>query len=171
MKGKHKDIVETALAFPSLSAFSGALASSGLAKKLKAAGPFTIFAPDDKAFAKIAPEELEALLGDSRRLAELLNYHTLRGRLMTWDLPNGRANTIEGRPIAIGATDDGVQVEGANVSNANVQAANGVIHIIDCVLAIPALKQEPVARSAPDSPWSGAKRAPMPPRSAYKVTW
>ncbi len=163
MKPILRDLVDIALSNPSLSTVSRAITLSGLAKSLSSAGPFTFFAPDDEAFRKLAPDDYEALMGDPKRLAEMINYHTLRGALKTWDLPSGNATTLEGSSIHIGATDDGMTFGHANMSARNIPASNGVLHVVDALMMPWVAKA--VTAPLPESAWSGQRRAPPRPRS------
>lgn len=165
MKLPPKDIVETTLANRTLTTLSSALAAAGLVKQFQGPGPFTLFAPSDEAFLKLPEDKLDALMRDKKRLAAVINYHTLRGTLKTSDLPDGTAKTIEGNLLTIGATDEGMRVDHANVTTPNIASRNGVIHVIDTVMMPGAEGDVPPKPDLHESPWSGRRRAPPRPRS------
>lgn len=129
-----KDIVDTAVAAGSFKTLAAALQAAGLVDTLKGAGPFTVFAPTDEAFAKIPKADLDALLRDKARLTRVLTYHVVPGKVMAADVVKlSQAKTVEGQSVRID-TSAGVKVDGANVIKADVHASNGVIHVIDSVI-------------------------------------
>ena len=131
------NIVETAVAAGSFSTLVTAIQEAGLVETLSGPGPFTVFAPTDEAFAKLPEGTLEAVLADKAKLASILTYHVVPGKVLAADVVNlTSATTVQGGDLAIDAT-DGVKVNGANVTATDVEASNGVIHVIDAVL-IPA---------------------------------
>jgi uncharacterized surface protein with fasciclin (FAS1) repeats len=128
------DVVDTAVAAGSFKTLATALQAAGLVDTLKGPGPFTVFAPTDEAFAKLPAGALEALLKDKQRLVAVLTYHVVPGRVLAADVVKmTAARTVQGGRLAIRA-DDGVTVDGANVVKTDIQAGNGVIHVIDAVL-------------------------------------
>jgi uncharacterized surface protein with fasciclin (FAS1) repeats len=133
--GEHaKDVVDTAVAAGSFKTLATALQAAGLVETLKGAGPFTVFAPTDDAFAKIPKADLDALLKDKAKLTKVLTYHVVPGRVMAADVVKLKtAKTVEGEDLSI-STAGGVKVDGANVVKTDVSASNGVIHVIDTVL-------------------------------------
>lgn len=168
MKPTPKDILELAQADPRFTRLVRLIHAAGLEAQVKGRGPFTLFAPGDEAFEKLPAGEFDALLADRKGAGRLVNYHLLNGALRTFDLPDGRARTLEGASIAISATDDGMRVDGANVTMLNLAASNGVIHMIDTVLHPERPAPGAEAPSA-QSPWSGQRRPPPPPRPQFKV--
>jgi len=133
-KASSRDIVDTAVAAGSFKTLATALQAAGLVETLKGPGPFTVFAPTDEAFAKLPAGTVEALLKDKQRLAAVLTYHVVPGRVMAADVVKLKsAKTVQGGNLAIRA-DNGVTVDGVSVVKADVQASNGVIHVIDTVL-------------------------------------
>lgn len=131
------NIVEVAVSNGSFTTLVAAVQAAGLVDTLSGPGPFTVFAPTDDAFAKLPAGTVEALLADKEKLAGILTYHVLSGKVMAADAATvTSATTVQGTDIAIDAT-DGVKVNGAKVIIADVAADNGVIHAIDTVL-IPA---------------------------------
>jgi len=132
--GSNKDIVDTAVAAGSFKTLAAALQAAGLVDTLKGAGPFTVFAPTDEAFAKIPKADLDALIADKAKLTKVLTYHVVPGKVMAADVMKLKeAKTVEGQMVRIDAS-NGVKINGANVVKADVEASNGVIHVIDSVI-------------------------------------
>jgi len=131
------DIVDTAVAAGSFNTLVAAVQAAGLVETLKSDGPFTVFAPTDDAFAKLPDGTVEMLLmpENKDKLVAVLTYHVLSGKVMSGDIAGKRVapETVQGRPIAVDAT-NGVMVNDARVVTADVEASNGVIHVIDKVL-------------------------------------
>jgi len=131
------DIVDTAVKAGSFSTLVTAIKAAELVDTLKGAGPFTVFAPTDEAFAKLPDGTVDALLKDIPKLKKILTYHVVSGKVMAADVVKLKsAKTVEGSDVKIDAS-SGVKVNDATVSTPDVGADNGVIHIIDTVL-IPA---------------------------------
>ena len=130
---QSKDIVDTAVGAGSFKTLATALEVAGLVDTLKSAGPFTVFAPTDEAFAKVPKEALEALLKDKNKLTAVLTYHVVAGKVMAADVKAGKVKTVQGSELTI-STDGGVKVDGANVVAVDIVADNGVIHVIDAVI-------------------------------------
>ena len=128
-----KDIVDTAVASGSFKTLATALTAAGLIDTLKGAGPFTVFAPTDAAFAKIPSADLEALLKDKAKLTAVLTYHVVAGKVMAADVKAGNVKTVQGSEITI-STMGGVMVDAAKVIATDIVADNGVIHVIDSVI-------------------------------------
>ena len=130
-----KDIVETAIAAGSFKTLATALGAAGLVETLKGAGPFTVFAPTDDAFAKLPAGTVEGLLKDRAKLTAVLTYHVVPGKVMAADVVKlSRAKTVQGQEIAIRASNGSVHVDNATVVKADIETANGVIHVIDAVI-------------------------------------
>ena len=132
-----KDIVDTAVAAGSFNTLAAALQAAGLIDALKGDGPFTVFAPTDDAFAKLPAGTLDSLLQSENKetLKALLLYHVIPGKVMSSDISGSVApETLEGTTISVVASDGGVTVNGANVIKADIEASNGVIHVIDAVI-------------------------------------
>lgn len=128
------DIVDTAVAAGSFSTLVAAVKAAGLVETLKGAGPFTVFAPTDEAFAKLPAGTVDALLKDVPKLKKILTYHVVSGKVMAADVVKLKsAKTVEGSEVKIDAS-SGVKVNNATVITPDVAADNGVIHIIDTVL-------------------------------------
>ena len=131
------DIVDTAVSAGSFTTLVAAVKAAGLVDTLKGAGPFTVFAPTDEAFAKLPAGTVEGLLKDLPTLKQILTYHVVAGKVMAADVVKLKsAKTVEGSEVKIDAT-SGVKINNATVVTPDVAADNGVIHIIDTVL-IPA---------------------------------
>jgi uncharacterized surface protein with fasciclin (FAS1) repeats len=132
--GQHKDIVDTAVAAGSFKTLAAALQAAGLVETLKGKGPFTVFAPTDEAFAKIPKADLDALIADKAKLTRVLTYHVVAGRVMASDVVKLKdAKTVEGQMVRIDAS-NGVMINDAKVVKADIEASNGVIHVIDTVI-------------------------------------
>lgn len=128
------DIVETAQASGDFDTLVTALQAAGLVDTLKGAGPFTVFAPTDAAFDKIPEADLKALLADKDKLTDVLTYHVVAGKVMAEDVSGmTTADTVQGDSLKIDAS-EGVMVNQAKVTQADIKASNGVIHAIDSVL-------------------------------------
>ena len=132
------DIVAVASGTEGFSTLVAAVTAAGLVETLQGAGPFTVFAPNDAAFAALPAGLLDKLLLPENLavLTSILTYHVVSGKIMSTDVMAGDAPSVEGSTIALGTT-DGVQVNDATVIAADVEASNGVIHVIDKVLVPP----------------------------------
>src|SRR6187402_3043880 len=133
----EKDIVDTAVAAGSFKTLVRALQAADLVATLKGAGPFTVFAPTDEAFAKLPPGTVENLLKPENKAAlqRVLTYHVVAGKVMAAQaatLPS--AKTVSGDTLTITAKGGGVMVDGAKVVKTDIVASNGVIHVIDTVV-------------------------------------
>ena len=132
------DIVAVASSTEGFSTLVAALTAAGLVETLQGEGPFTVFAPNDAAFAALPEGLLEKLLlpENIAVLTSILTYHVVSGNVMSTDVVAGDAPTVEGSTLAL-TTDMGVMVNDATVIQADVEASNGVIHVIDKVLVPP----------------------------------
>jgi len=138
MMDEKKDIVDTAVAAGTFKTLAAALEAAGLVETLKGAGPFTVFAPTDEAFAKLPAGTVEALLKDPKALAEILKYHVVAGKVMAADAAKlTEAKTVQGSPIKISVKDGKVYINDAQVTTADIETSNGVIHVIDTVILPP----------------------------------
>jgi uncharacterized surface protein with fasciclin (FAS1) repeats len=132
-----KNLIDTAKQAGSFTTFLKAVDAAGIADKLSGPGPFTVFAPTDDAFAKLAPKDLDALLADKTKLEALLQYHVVPGNLLAKDLATATTEkSVEGADLTIDAS-NGVKVAGATVVRPDLVASNGVIQGIDSVLTPP----------------------------------
>ena len=133
--GPKKDIVDTAMASGDFNTLVTAVKEAGLVDTLKGEGPFTVFAPTDAAFAKIPADQLNALLADKEKLAAVLTYHVVPGKVMSTDVVKlDTAATVQGQSVDINVKDGKVFVDGALVSTVDIETSNGVIHVIDTVI-------------------------------------
>ena len=128
-----QDIVDTAVKAGNFKTLVAAVQAAGLVDTLKGTGPFTVFAPTDKAFAKIPKATLDGLLADKAALAKVLTYHVVPGKVMAKDVKAGKVKTVQGQEITV-TTSMGVMVDQSKVVATDVAASNGVIHAIDTVL-------------------------------------
>lgn len=134
------NIIETAVANGSFKTFVTAVKAAGLAERLSGTGPFTVFAPNDEAFAKLPQGTVEALLKDVPKLKQLLTYHVMAGKMMAADVSqHPSSQTVEGQSLSLDSK-NGIKVNDAKVIKADVACNNGVIHVIDSVLALPTTK-------------------------------
>jgi uncharacterized surface protein with fasciclin (FAS1) repeats len=136
---KAADIVDTAVAAGQFKTLVTAVKAAGLVGTLKGKGPYTVFAPTDAAFAKLPPGTVESLLKNKAKLATILKYHVVPGRVKSAALAGKtlKVNTAAGLPVTVDGT-LGVRVNDANVIQPDIEASNGVIHVIDTVLIPPA---------------------------------
>ena len=133
MTAQAKDIVDTAIAAGNFTTLVAALQAAGLVETLKGPGPFTVFAPDDAAFAKIPKADLDALLKDKEKLTAVLLAHVVPSKVMSKDVKDGMVKTAGGYELKVG-TKGGVTVDAAKVTAVDIVADNGVIHVIDTVV-------------------------------------
>lgn len=138
-----QDIVDTAAEAGTFSTLVAAVKAAGLVQTLKLPGPFTVFAPTDEAFAALPKGTIEGLLKDLPRLASVLTYHLVPGKVAAADVMKmagsgpTEAKTVQGQPVTLktqGILSKSVHVNDAKVVRADVQATNGIIHVIDRVL-------------------------------------
>lgn len=131
------DIVDTASSAGNFNTLVTAIKAAGLVDTLKGPGPFTVFAPTDDAFAKLPAGTLDNLLKpeNKKQLTSILTYHVVPGKVMSKDLAGKKmmAKTAEGSEVTIDGT-SGVKVDKATVTKADINASNGVIHVVDTVL-------------------------------------
>lgn len=134
--GHSMTIVDTAKEAGTFETLLAAAQAAGLVETLSGEGPFTVFAPTDEAFAALPEGTVDSLLQPENKdqLTAILTYHVVPGKVMSGDLSDGMtAATVQGGEVTIG-TEGGVTVDGANVVQADIEASNGVIHVIDGVI-------------------------------------
>lgn len=133
------NVIEVAIAAGSFETLTQALESADLVSTLESDGPYTVFAPTDDAFAALPEGLLDALLlpENSEVLTSILTYHVVPGEVMAEDVTTGDVSTVEGSSISIDTSSGVVLNESANVVTTDVDASNGVIHIIDAVILPP----------------------------------
>ena len=130
-----QDIVDVAVEAGSFNTLVAAVQAAGLVDTLKSEGPFTVFAPTDEAFAKLPAGTVEALLQDKEKLTAILLYHVVPGRVAAADVVKlTSAATVNGQSVKIMVKDGTVWIDDAEVVTADVEASNGIIHVIDTVI-------------------------------------
>ncbi|MCU0548841.1 MAG: fasciclin domain-containing protein [Leptolyngbya sp. Prado105] len=136
-----RTVVDIAAGNPAFTTLVQAVQAAGLVETLSGNGPFTVFAPTNEAFAALPQGTLEKLLQPENRetLRKVLTYHVVSGDLMSKDLRSGNVATVEGSSVAVQVRDKKVKVNNANVINADIDASNGVVHVIDRVILPPDL--------------------------------
>lgn len=132
-----KDVVDIAIGSPDHTTLVAAVTAAGLVETLKGAGPFTIFAPTNAAFAALPAGTVDALLTPEKKadLTSILTYHVVSGAVMAADLTDGqKVKTLQGEELTVSIKDGKVMINGANVTAADLKGSNGVVHVIDAVL-------------------------------------
>lgn len=129
-----KTIVEIAAGASQFKTLVKAVTAAGLVDTLQGSGPFTVFAPTDEAFAKLPAGTVEGLLKDLPKLKSILTYHVVPGKVLAKDVAGLKsAKTVQGGDLRVDAS-NGVKINNAKVAQADIEASNGVIHVIDTVL-------------------------------------
>jgi uncharacterized surface protein with fasciclin (FAS1) repeats len=134
--GMKKDIVDTAAGAGTFETLLAAATAAGLVDTLKSEGPLTIFAPTDEAFAVLPEGTVESLLlpENKDQLVAILTYHVVAGKVMSTDLVDDmKAATVNGAELTVDL-DNGVMINDANVTTADIETTNGVIHVVDKVI-------------------------------------
>jgi uncharacterized surface protein with fasciclin (FAS1) repeats len=135
-----QDIVDTAMSAGQFQTLAAALDAAGLVETLKGPGPFTVFAPTDEAFAKLSEGTLESLLKPENKdqLVAILTYHVVPGEVMAADVVKlDEAKTVNGQMLMVKSDGGGVMINNAKVTATDIDASNGVIHVIDSVVLPP----------------------------------
>jgi len=136
----QQNIVQIAASNPDFSTLVTAVTAAGLGDTLSGTGPFTVFAPTNAAFAKIPAAQLQAILADKAKLTKILTYHVVPGKVLAGDLKKKqKVATVEGSKVKILKNKMGATINGANITKTDIQASNGVIHVIDTVLLPPGI--------------------------------
>lgn len=132
------NIIETATAAGNFKTFAAAISTAHLTDTLNGAGPFTVFAPTDEAFAKVPKAELDALLANTEKLKKVLNLHVVSGKVMAADVnkmkDGAKVKSVGGSEFTLHNTGGGVKVNDSKVTSTDLKASNGVIHVIDTVM-------------------------------------
>jgi len=139
-RASNQDIVDTAVASGQFKTLAAALKAAGLVDTLKGSGPFTVFAPTDAAFAKLPAGTLESLLKpeNKAKLVAILTYHVVPGDVTAADVVKlSEAKTVNGAMLKVSTQNGRVMVNNADVVKTDIEASNGVIHVIDAVLLPP----------------------------------
>ena len=133
---KNNNIVAVAMQAGIFKTLCAAVGAAGLAETLQGAGPFTVFAPTDEAFAKLPKGTVETLLKpeNKAKLGAILTYHVVAGKVMAADVKTMKAKTVNGQELDVKVAHGTVTVNNATVTSTDVAASNGVIHVIDNVL-------------------------------------
>ena len=133
---KGKDIVAVASSAGSFNTLVAAVKAAGLVETLQGAGPFTVLAPTDEAFAKLPKGTVENLLKpeNKEKLVAILTYHVVAGKVMAADVKTMKAKTVNGQSLDVKVAEGAVTVDNAKVVKTDVAASNGVIHVIDTVV-------------------------------------
>jgi uncharacterized surface protein with fasciclin (FAS1) repeats len=140
MAQQQKDIVDTAVAAGNFKTLVALVQQAGLVETLKGKGPFTVLAPTDEAFAKLPKELVEKVTSDKELLKKVLTYHVIAGKVMSTDLRNAATpKSVQGETITVRISGNNVTFNGAKVVKANINASNGVIHVIDTVILPPSV--------------------------------
>ncbi|MEI7577035.1 MAG: fasciclin domain-containing protein [Armatimonadota bacterium] len=134
----EKDIVDTAVAAGSFKTLVKLVKDAGLVETLKSAGPFTVLAPTDAAFAKVPKAVLKKLAGNKELLKSVLTYHVISGKVLSTDLKEGSVKTVQGESVKINLH-GGAFFNKSKVVKADIMTSNGVIHVIDSVLLPPSV--------------------------------
>lgn len=134
----EKDIVDTAVAAGSFKTLVKLVKDAGLVETLKSAGPFTVLAPTDAAFAKVPKAVLKKLAGNKELLKSVLTYHVISGKVLSTDLKEGSVATVQGEKVKINLH-GGAFFNKSKVVKADIMTSNGVIHVIDSVLLPPSV--------------------------------
>lgn len=168
----EKNIVEIAAGDDRFETLVAAVQAAGLVDTLQGDGPFTVFAPTDDAFAALPAGTLEALLADTDTLTKILTYHVVSGKVMAGDvvgLDGQEVGTVQGENVMVKVDGGNVMINDANVIITDIEASNGVIHVIDKVIIPPsvAAAMASSSESAPSTmPKTGADNSqslPMQP--------
>jgi|694.fasta_scaffold70304_2 uncharacterized surface protein with fasciclin (FAS1) repeats len=136
VQGEKVNIVDLVSSDPSLSLLKKALEAADLAPLLGGSGPFTLFAPNDTAFAKLSPNALEDLFRpeNKKQLIEILKFHIVPGKINPAHLKTMKLKTIEGKTLEIKANSQGVFVNNGKVIEDEIDTSNGIIYVIDSIL-------------------------------------
>ncbi len=137
---KSSDIVDLAVSTDFLNTLVAAVKAGDLVETLKGDGPFTVFAPTNEAFAALPKGTLETLLKPENKdqLVQILTYHVVAGKVKSTDLKDGMtAQTLQGSNVTVHISGMGVKINQANVTSADIEASNGIVHVIDQVILPP----------------------------------
>jgi uncharacterized surface protein with fasciclin (FAS1) repeats len=139
-QSRPQSVADTIAKDPQLSTLAGLVQKAGLTDTLRAAGPYTVFAPTNDAFKSVPAKTMNDLAADPAKLKNVLNYHVLPVRVTAAEVKPGNAKTAQGANVALSKAGEFVTVEDAMVQSADVVASNGVVHKIDRVLMPPAAR-------------------------------
>lgn len=128
------DLLDTASKSSEIKTFIAAVKTAGLESTFKNEGPFTVFAPANSAFEKLDPEQRENLLKDKAKLAGLITHHIIAGKTLVSEVKPGNTKALDGNEVTLKSDNGKVTVDGANVTQSDIIADNGVIHIVDSLV-------------------------------------
>ena len=134
------NLADTLAKTPSLSTLNSLVGQAGLTETLKSGGPFTVFAPSNDAFKAVPAKTMSDLANNPAMLKDVLTYHVLPMKAMAADVKNTNVKTVNGADVALSKAGEFVTIEGALVTQADISATNGVVHVIDTVLLPPVKK-------------------------------
>jgi uncharacterized surface protein with fasciclin (FAS1) repeats len=147
------DLAQAAAKAGSFKTLTTAVQAAGLTDQLKAQGPYTVFAPTDAAFAALPKGTVDNLLKpeNKTKLVQLLGYHVIPGQVTSSQLTSGQVATLEGNPVTVtvDSANNTVKVNDAKVTQADIPASNGVVHVVDKVILPPSLQTSPNTNKAP----------------------
>ncbi|WRH68423.1 MAG: fasciclin domain-containing protein [Planktothrix sp. GU0601_MAG3] len=172
VSNESESIVQIAAANPSFSTFTKAVEAAGLTETLSAPGAYTVFAPTDEAFAALPAGTLEELMKpeNKEKLAKILKYHVLENKVASAEIQPGEVVTVEGEPVNLEVAEGKVKVNGAEVIQADINANNGVIHVIKVVI-LPANVASPTTTSPEaTSPTTTSPEATSPTTTSPEAT-
>lgn len=129
-----ENLIDTAATAGTFKTFLAGVKAAGMSDSLKNQGPFTVFAPSDEAFAKLPRGTLPALMKDKVRLAQLLSRHIVPGKILVAEVKPGALKTVQGDAVTLTSDNGKITVDGANVTQSDLTADNGVIQTIDTVM-------------------------------------
>jgi uncharacterized surface protein with fasciclin (FAS1) repeats len=162
-KTEGKTIVDIASSNDSFKTLTAALKAAGLEETLSGDGPFTVFAPTDRAFANLPAGTVERLLKPENKaqLVKVLTYHVVPGTVLSKDLKSGEVKTVEGSPVEVSVKMRSVMVNNAKVTKPDVKASNGVIHAVDRVIIPPDMtgSSQPTEKKPATAPVASPKPA------------
>lgn len=131
--GSTADLIDTAVTSGNFKTFVAAVKASGFTESLKTSGPYTVFAPSDEAFSRLPPGTWAALVKDKARLAQVVTYLVIPGKVLVADVKPGKTKTLEGTQIMLKSDNGRITVDEAAVTESDILADNGVLHAIDTV--------------------------------------
>ena len=127
------DLIDTAVTSGNFKTFVAAVKAAGFTESLRSSGPYTVFAPSDEAFSRLPPGTWEALVKDKARLAKVITYLVIPGKVLVADVKPGKTKTLEGAQIMLKSDNGRITVDEAAVIESDIVADNGVLHAIDTV--------------------------------------
>jgi uncharacterized surface protein with fasciclin (FAS1) repeats len=168
VSNESESIVQIAAANPSFSTFTKAVEAAGLTETLSAPGTYTVFAPTDEAFAALPAGTLEELMKpeNKEKLAKILQYHVLANKVASAEIQPGEVATVEGDPVNLEVAEGKVTVNGAEVIQPDINANNGVIHVIKVVILPPDVAAPAVTSPEATSPEAASPEAASPETTA-----